>query len=117
MNLKIRNVGSKLLLVTATTVLIGKILSNFLHFDHKIDIALSTAMFCIIGISYLFIGISKKRRLVRYSYILAGIYLVGFNVLDRKEAFSIIGIGCLIIPFALSAIFSEKKTIKEVKRM
>jgi hypothetical protein len=89
-------------------VLIGKVLNWFLHFSDDTNRILNTAMFTLIGISYIVMGYVWDKMLFKVIMIACGVFLIARNFLGSNLVFDIMGIVCILVPM-LIARFATKK--------
>lgn len=95
-------------------VLIGKISNWFLDYSDETNKILNTAMFCLIGIAYIFVGITWDKKWMKLVFIVCGLYLIVMNFLEPHVMLSIIGILCTLIPILIARFLPAEKEL-EVK--
>lgn len=91
-------------------VLIGKILNWFFKFNYITNEILNTAMFCLIGIAFIFYGYWWDKKIMKVLLIVCGLYLITMNFIPQSNLVSIIGIVCIILPTLIVRFKKEKNT-------
>jgi len=88
-------------------VLAGKICNWFLNYSEELNQILNTAMFCLIGISYLAFFWAFEKIIIKAIFLICGIYLILMNFMPAFGWSSILGIICIITPMILSRFYQE----------
>lgn len=86
-------------------VLIAKISNWFLSYPPEINKGINTAMFTLIGIAYIVMGIIWDGKLVKAFILFCGLFLIIMNFFSG-DFVNILGIACLLTPM-LIARFSK----------
>jgi hypothetical protein len=112
--MKINSLLHKLFFFLIAIVLVAKVMNWFLHFSPEVNSIISTAMFSLIGIAYVYTGLHWNKKLIQTIFILCGIFLIGMNFLNETTWISIMAIICLLTPMVIGRISSkEKKELAE----
>ena len=104
----------KIFLTLLGIILIGKISNWFLNYSDETNQILNIGMFTIIGISFLFMGFTLKKKLLNIMYIVCGTYLIGMNFIGNFQLKSIIGIICILAPILVAKLSPEESDNKAV---
>jgi len=102
---------SKIFCALCVIVLIAKISNWFFNYSNETNEIINTAMFSLIGITYLIIGFVWGNKLITVIFMFCGIYLIGMNFIGDFLLKDILGIICLLTPL-LTGVFTpdEKKS-------
>lgn len=96
-------------------VLLGKILNWFLDFNENVNMALTIALFTLIGIAYVIGGYIWRKQPVKTIFLLCGMYLVLMNFFANNAVLSVSAIICILCPCWLSA-FQKTKIIASTRQ-
>ena len=96
--------------ILAILILAAKISNWFIHFNTDISQAINMAMFCFIGIAYLFFAATLPSIKSKIGVALCGLFLISMNLIPQSTATEIVGIVCIIIPMVIKRFSKEAKT-------
>jgi hypothetical protein len=65
-------------------VLFGQILNWILKLNDKVEQLLNTAMFSLIGLSYIVLGYAQENKILRIIAIICGVYLIAWNFFEKN---------------------------------
>ena len=103
-----------LIRVLLLLVLLGIVLNWFLNFNDATNQLIYTAMFCLIGISYIIMGFAWDKKLVQALIVFCGIFLIVMNFVPGRTWISIVGIVCILVPMIIARFQKKEKDSSEV---
>lgn len=89
-------------------VIVGKIASRFLNLSDDINTLFTTALFSLIGLTYLVFSWAFNTRWLKLVFALCGIYLIVMNFIPKFSWSSIIGIICIVTPMIIGQFLPEE---------
>lgn len=105
-----KDVVIKVLFVLLLSVFLLKILSLFISFPSFYGRLINAAMFLLIGFTYIFVGIDKKKSFLRGLNILSGLILIVWTLASSfRVKFSIVVLLALLIPLVINSRFFESE--------
>ena len=90
-------------------VLIAKILNWFLKFSEETNQVLNAAMFCLIGVAYIYMGFVWDKKLVKLLIVFCGIFLILMNFVPERTWITIVGIVCILVPMIIARFQKKEK--------
>ena len=94
--------------ILVAIVLIGKISNWFLDYSQETNETINTAMYILIGISYLYVGFLWKKTITKFIFLICGLYLIGVNFMGEFALKSILGIFSMLTPIIIER-FSKRE--------
>jgi len=101
-------IGVVLYQIGISIVILGNILNWFIDFPSAFKYWLNTAMFCLIGIGYITVGLSLSKNYIKAIFLGCGCYLILMNVIDRSTALTLLGIFCILAPLLLGRFYPKE---------
>lgn len=95
--------------VAITFVLLAKIMNWFMHFSDHVNHIITTFMFILIGIAYMYEGINYNSNWKRITTIACGVFLIAMNFLEKNFLLQTIAVVCLIIPRVINYYATKKE--------
>ena len=95
-------------------VFVGKISNWFLNYSDETNKTLNTAMFCLIGITYLACAWAFDKTILKFVLAICGIYLIIMNFIPDFSWKSIIGIICILTPMIIGRFLQEEDYEEEI---
>ncbi len=109
----LKNNTSKIYGILIGIILIGKISSWFLNYSNETNKILNTAMFCLIGITYLVSSWAFDKTILKLILAICGIYLIIMNFIPNFSWNSIIGIICILTPIIIGKFLPKEDDNEE----
>lgn len=109
---RIRKIAITLYFILLVGVLIAKISNWFIDYSNEVDYIITTAMFCLIGIAYIWQSFSQTQNTYKVIYFICGVYVIGMNFIERDNIITIIGIVGIILPMILNRF--KRNKVQEV---
>ncbi len=104
-----REKSTLILSILVGIVLIGKVFGRFLDFSDETHQLLNTAMFSLIGVSYLTFAWAYEKPLLKAIFLICGIYVILMNFIpDFGWMKTIIGIVCILTPMIIGRFFPNE---------
>jgi hypothetical protein len=100
--------GVVLYQIGISIVILGNILNWFIDVPFAFKFWLNTAMFCLIGIGYITVGISLSKTSIKAIFLSCGCYLILMNVIDRNTPLTLLGIFCILTPLLLGRFYPKE---------
>ena len=105
-----REKSTLILSILVGIVLIGKVFGRFLDFSDETNQFLNTAMFSLIGVSYLTFAWAYEKTLLKAIFLICGIYVILMNFIpDFGWIKTVIGIVCVLTPLIIRRFSPEEK--------
>ena len=90
-------------------VLFSKIANWFLNFSQATNDLINTAMFCLIGVGYIFLNHQSFNKVwPRVFTTICGVYLIIMNFIPKDTLLYILSIASVVCPLILAKIFKSK---------
>ncbi|NVK85180.1 MAG: hypothetical protein HWE21_12715 [Cytophagia bacterium] len=99
--------------ILLSVVLLAKVANWFLNFNYEIYHLISTTMFCLIGLGYIFMNHHTfTKKWPKVLTIICGSYIILMNFIERNTILTIIGIICIVTPLILARLMDNKRISK-----
>lgn len=109
---RIRKIVITLYFILLVGVLLAKVSDWFINYSKEVDQVITTSMFCLIGIAYIWQSFSQTQNVYKVIYFVCGAFVIGMNFIERDNLITIIGIACIITPMILNRF--KKNKLQEV---
>lgn len=88
-------------------VLIAKVANWFMHFSRETNDVLNIAMFTLIGINYIIMGLLWDSKLIKAVIITCGVFVIAVSFFSKNTFLNIIGIVCILTPLIIARFNKE----------
>ena len=102
-----------ILRVLMIAILLAKVSSWFIDYSENIENLINTAMFSLIGIYFIVMGIVFDKKLLKAIFLICGAILIIFNFIELNGFIEFIKLIALVVPIALGYFSKEVKLTKQ----